>query len=107
MRFLKWLRWPHLSDETQLRSILLLFGLAVGLTAGIAMDEYSLKHEYYEVYSEGAVTPWKIKGLLNAEKKARWLVYGCDCKVAVIVGADHKVIDQVRTDDGRDIPSAQ
>jgi len=106
MRFLKrpeWLKWPKFTDETVIRFFFSLLFFFIGTVVAGALDAYQLENAPYQVFSEANPSPWIVKGLPGAEKKAHWLVYGCDCKLAIIMDTNGKVMDQVRNGDGRDV----
>ena len=59
----------------------------------------------YLVYTEESPSPWRVKSLDEAEKKAHFLVYEGDAKLALITDTDNRVVSQVRKGDGRDVGS--
>jgi hypothetical protein len=70
---------------------------------GRAEQQLTVQKGLYRVYSDGCETPWVIRGLTGAEKKAHFLVYGADCKMALITDSHGTVLDTVTKDGGRDI----
>jgi len=72
-----------------------------GISIGIDFQKSTEKYDTYKVYSEGSLNPWIAKGLDDAEKKAHYLVYECDAKLAIITDKKDKLIAQIRKGDGQ------
>lgn len=77
--------------------------LFIGVFIGAARTHGDYERGKYSVFSEGSPTPWICRGLKDAEKQAHWLIYGLDCKIALIVDERGQLVDRVQKDDGKNV----
>jgi hypothetical protein len=81
----------------------LVTGLIVGAIAGTYLGPIMRAHGDYLVYTEENPSAWHLRCIDDAEKKAHFLVYECDAKIALITDDRGQLITQVRKGDGRDL----
>jgi hypothetical protein len=82
---------------------LLFVGLLLGLIAGVGIGRSLPVMGRLLVYTDGNANAWEVQGLDEAEKKAHFLIYECDAKLAVITDLQGRIISQVRKSDGRNL----
>jgi hypothetical protein len=83
--------------------LVLVVGFVVGLLIGVGIGRNLPVMDKLLVYSDGNPNAWQVQGLDEAEKKAHFLIYECDAKMAVVITPEGRLIAQVRKSDGRDI----
>jgi hypothetical protein len=87
------------------------WGIVIGLSGALLFgamlgrldQQITVQKGLYRVYNDGCDTPWVIRGLTGAEKKAHFFVYELGCKMVLITDSHGTVVDTVSKNDGRDI----
>lgn len=78
-------------------------GLFLGVIVGVPFGRSMIHFGELLIYTDCNANAWRVSGIDAAEKKAHFLIYECNAKLAVITDPYGHVVSQVRKSDGRDI----